>query len=488
MSSNDRFENFKFMWQKESTRWSTNYVDIQLDSYDNICCVIMQVFPLSQPKDNQKATEYRNEGNKAFSKEDWNEAMRLYNKSLCFAEWRTENMALAYANRSTCFLKLGKFKECLIDIELAKKANYPKCKMSKLEARKAECSRHVENSEQSDSFQPKLSFERSEKFPSMANILEIKRNEMYGRHIVTKEDISVGQTVLIEKSFVKNAILAKDFRCNICVRSHTNLVPCSSCTANLFCVDECENHRLHSIECGLITKTDLGLNDCHKLVLRSIITAISTIPSVGCLMRYVEKTIVCGEPFRIPEYEPTDKLSRYRTFMELRFPESIETHENFIEGIHSVYHTLLRCRDIAAKFSTEKQKRFLKHLIAHHSAVIHYNSPASIEVTAFTHLTDLQPLMASYFNHSCEPNIVTFAHDDLHVAVAVRPIKQGEQLFVSYLGTEVYQTIESRQTKIFKHYGFKCTCELCKSQATLPIKDNIANTIANNVYLTMGTN
>lgn len=46
--------------------------------------------------------------------------MEWYNKSMCFAKVRTEQMGLAYANRSSSFLNLKMYRKCLIDIEYAK--------------------------------------------------------------------------------------------------------------------------------------------------------------------------------------------------------------------------------------------------------------------------------------------------------------------------------------------------------------------------------
>lgn len=58
-------------------------------------------------KSNELSTKYRQEGNAKFTAKNWRFAMKYYNLSLRFAEIGTENVGLAYANRSHCFLKLG---------------------------------------------------------------------------------------------------------------------------------------------------------------------------------------------------------------------------------------------------------------------------------------------------------------------------------------------------------------------------------------------
>ncbi len=48
-------------------------------------------------------------------------------------------MALAFANRSACYQKMGRFQVALRDIELALSSGYPEDKAFKLLERKAEC-------------------------------------------------------------------------------------------------------------------------------------------------------------------------------------------------------------------------------------------------------------------------------------------------------------------------------------------------------------
>lgn len=425
-----RFESFKVMWQKESKKKDALYVDIRaprdaksstysLSNYEAVKKLIEV-----QPKDNELSTKYRKEGNGAFAEKNWSTAARLYNKSLCFAETGTQNEAFAYANRANCFFNVGEYEKCLVDIELAKKANYPQQMMLKLDTRKAECFKRILFGEQRIPHQPKLTFKPHDKFPSMANVLEIKKDDKFGRHIVTNEDIDVGNIVLIEKSYVSKAMVFKLGRCNICLKSDTNLVPCKKCTTDLFCVGECENHYLHEFECGMATNPIEAISDAHVHVLRSILNAIHTVPNVDSLMEFVEE-VIAGEPMRVPEHEPTDNLSKYRVFLELSFSDFFETFSMFKPRIHLIYKALTEHPSIDGMFPAEKHKRFLKHLIAHHTAAIHFNSRTSLDVFDSLFTNDLQPLIASYFNHSCGPNVATVIFDDLQVAIAIRPIKKG---------------------------------------------------------------
>lgn len=70
-------------------------------------------------KSDEAATSDRDSGNQYFAKKMFREAMDFYNKSLCFAENGSENISLAYSNRSACFFNMGMYSNCLVDIELA---------------------------------------------------------------------------------------------------------------------------------------------------------------------------------------------------------------------------------------------------------------------------------------------------------------------------------------------------------------------------------
>lgn len=73
-------------------------------------------------------------------------------------------------------------------------------------------------------------------------------------------------------------------------------------------------------------------------------------------------------------------------------------------------------------------------------------------------------LLASLFNHSCEPSVnVTFPRNDgTAVFSAARPIAKGEQLTISYL--DVDQRVDVRQSYLSFAYGFRCQCEKCRDE------------------------
>lgn len=73
-------------------------------------------------------------------------------------------------------------------------------------------------------------------------------------------------------------------------------------------------------------------------------------------------------------------------------------------------------------------------------------------------------LLASLFNHSCEPcvNVGFPGNDGTAVFTAARRISAGEQLFISYGDTE--QEVSIRQEYLAFAYGFRCSCPRCQEE------------------------
>lgn len=70
---------------------------------------------------------------------------------------------------------------------------------------------------------------------------------------------------------------------------------------------------------------------------------------------------------------------------------------------------------------------------------------------------------ASLFNHSCYPNVAHVIVDNKLVFIVARPIKAGEQLFVTYGPRYSTDVISMRQARL-SLYGFNCDCVACANK------------------------
>eukprot|EP01064_Diplonema_japonicum_P031740 TRINITY_DN5769_c0_g4_i1.p1 TRINITY_DN5769_c0_g4~~TRINITY_DN5769_c0_g4_i1.p1 ORF type:complete len:416 (+),score=89.84 TRINITY_DN5769_c0_g4_i1:45-1250(+) len=75
--------------------------------------------------------------------------------------------------------------------------------------------------------------------------------------------------------------------------------------------------------------------------------------------------------------------------------------------------------------------------------------------------------VCSCFNHSCEPNIQVMYSDDNDetlVVHAIREIKKGDELCISYIDEDA--SYNTRQEQLRDHYLFTCICPKCTREST----------------------
>lgn len=102
----------------------------------------LKSLPVLQPlssKSTTKAVEFRTIGNCEYRHRNSIQALLNYTKSVAFAPTQSKELAYAYANRSAALLDLGRFHECLLDINRALRENYPDNLKKKLLDRKKTC-------------------------------------------------------------------------------------------------------------------------------------------------------------------------------------------------------------------------------------------------------------------------------------------------------------------------------------------------------------
>lgn len=193
------------LWQKESKKSNALYVDIsKMDEHlmadDEYFLKAMTVTSNDEPlpkKNDAESLKKRQQGNELYTKRKWIEAIEKYNESLCYAKAGSQNASLAYANRSAVFFHMKQFDRCLKDIELAKKAGYPADLRQKLDQRKADCLKLIDEGAQCVDTLVKLSYEADEKFPCLANVLHIEKDANGKCKVFAKDDIDVGKTILL---------------------------------------------------------------------------------------------------------------------------------------------------------------------------------------------------------------------------------------------------------------------------------------------------
>ena len=77
----------------------------------------------------------------------------------------------------------------------------------------------------------------------------------------------------------------------------------------------------------------------------------------------------------------------------------------------------------------------------------------------------------SFFNHSCEPNCFYFGIANMLIVKAIKDIKKGEELTVSYIEPKPMML---RKNELLK-WDFTCDCKYCKQEAEICDKDEYFN-------------
>lgn len=89
---------------------------------------------------------------------------------------------------------------------------------------------------------------------------------------------------------------------------------------------------------------------------------------------------------------------------------------------------------------------------------LHSTAAASVEGEAG--VGNAMYMLASFYNHSCEPNVNIVWKDNAEgKIVALRDIESEEELRLCYLDASM--SYEARQKILYEGYGFHCDCPRC---------------------------
>lgn len=413
----------------------------------------MQTEPAKKsPKIDAVSMQIRNEGNHLLVESgDLDGEILKFNKAILVAEARSENMGICYANRAACLMRLKKYSLCLGDIELAKRNGYPFRLFAKLDERKAKCLSSMRESEgvkEKKGAEAKLRFAPNEKKAYFANGIEVTHSQYGDCHIVTKRNLEIGQTIIVEEPYEFIHEYPYDYRqCANCFKCDVNLIPCRKCIVVMFCSQECydEGHeKFHNIECGVIHRFTLW-EPFRRLVFRTIILAIKTFGTVQALMDAID---LFNKEKKIDDTNAAKR--NYFEFFVARqdFVNRPREQEYRILVFHSyIQRVITKESNLKTMFSSRKYQRFLGHLILHHLYVLNRNVVIANNFAEHTYRAELGvfhfrlgkvfghgiALDGMHIRHSCVPNVARIFVGKQIIYKVIRPIQSGEELFVPYM-------------------------------------------------------
>jgi hypothetical protein len=423
-------------------------------------------------KSNKIADECRIIGNKLYSQRNFFDALVKYNESLCFAQDGSEAIGLAYANRSAVYFEMKLYEKCLKNIELAKLNGYPEKNFHILDKRSQKC--HEFKSEQQqvtvmeNPFEfVKLSYKENPRLPFVVNCLELKQSEVFGRYIVTTQDLNVGDILAIEEPHFK--VIKSDSRyescpemnkyqrCSVCLKDNLmDLIPCPYCISSefffkffsiwrlqinflftaMFCSEECMDYAMksyHNYECGIIEillKTGI-----MQMAMRVFFQALNMFDgSVEDLQNFLTNFENSSTSVYDFDFSKSNRDTAAKQYLLSAFCLARSEKSSMIESPEVMFRINTQLLDIWNQYS-EFIEFFIARAIQLYDCNFHgicgwsiqksYNiEPQMIGVGCYT--------FASLINHSCAPNINRCYVYDKVVIMVDKPIKKGEQIFDCY--------------------------------------------------------
>ncbi|KAG4068973.1 hypothetical protein HA402_009609 [Bradysia odoriphaga] len=429
------------LWEKEIHNENNVYVDLLRNiEYPR------KHYRVHRRKDNKISMQLRLDGNEKYSQGDFEGALLKYNESACMAENKSEHLGLSYANRSQCFYKLELYQRCLVDIELARESGYPINLISKLDNRKEECEKHLKAG--------KIEKANSE-WEDTVRSFKIETDDEYGRLARATRDIEIGETVLIEKAYIRTVNSEQSNECTNCGSRRRNFVPCQKCADAMYCCAACAENNFHRIECDMIIGT-MENREYLGFIIRSVVIGISNFSNITEMTQFVENARSSSVT---SSHYPQSSKSKYSFFLKLSMPSSLSFVEGLIKEAYFIFHAIIDSSHFNNKFTTITDKRFLMHLIVHHAIILQTNAFEFEEDEQAVHELCLY---TSMFNHSCLPNIAKLSNGNLSVCKSILRIKKGDQIFLTYLQEDAFHMTEKqRNDQLQKKYEFRCKCKLC---------------------------
>lgn len=438
---------------------------------------------LKQMKSNAIADSYREAGNKFYAKKQFLDALEAYNKSLCFAEVKSVAIGLAYANRSAVFYELSLFDNCLHNIQLAKQNNYPADKMGKLDKRIETCLEMMNNKVNTQDMSVsvgaeyfKLTRKANETLPYIADCLELKCDDKFGRYIITTSDLKPGDVVCIEEPFSKLLLPAQCYKyCANCLKDNfLDLIACDSCTSTMFCSDVCAKigqEKFHVYECPVVDKLNSLCTKILRIAVRTFFEALDVcngnIQDLKALIKENEGSTVTVFDFD----EPLKRSNVLRAVDALATNESLRDNPDLFQrsGIVAVITNLMLTTDkLSNLLDSEDDKNFFRSFVLKQTqlAACNYhglfNGVAKLsDLEANTQCGSASFPFCSLINHSCAPNLVRVTSGSKNHVLINRPISAGGQLFDNYGFHHCLETYPERQASLQSQYHFKCNCEAC---------------------------
>ncbi|KAH8319838.1 hypothetical protein KR074_007364 [Drosophila pseudoananassae] len=455
-----------------------NFVEHALIDFKYMEKIFLNV-TLREDKCNKRSVEFRMLGNEQFSLKNrkYFQALELYNKSICYAEPNSEHLSIGYANRSAVLFEWKRYRECLANIELARKANYPARLSHKLDKRERDCQQLLEQQPPDVvPFEFKMNFETHAQVPYIADCLELRESADEGRFIVTNRDLVVGDLVAVEQPFCSTLLTPMRYiRCVTCKReNYLTLIPCDSCCSVMFCSEDCKQQAMstfHRFECPIIDFLQRMFNKIHGIALRTTLAALDLYPTIEELMAFCDQPENQHKCAFDLDYGQLTRQEQYRAIHGMVTNQHLRSVSDLFQRsvvCAILKHFIIEYTPLKDHLGGEDGRNFFTDLLFRHLQTSPSNMHGIDLVEQVNETKDDQThssgayAFLSLLNHSCAPNTLRIYEGTKAYLFVLRPIKAGNVLYDNYGAHFAIFSKQKRKDTLSMQYRFDCKCEGCE--------------------------
>ena len=329
---------------------------------------------------------------------------------------------------------------------------------------------------------------------------QIQSSRSQGRYLIASSSLSQSECVLTSRSFAFGIFDSYRKRlCAQCLKSAESTHPhrCSHCDSFYYCSLACRDahqgpldHPLHhSLICSLLRKLATFKCPQHEKSVLKLVTMVLyqrqldsngwTRNEMTDLERFVDLDLETSQEDSSLELTmDEDSVSQMDTPKRPTWTDAIALQSHFHEWTISdqkdwkksqkfIIPLLVSASLLDKSDSDEKHVEELMHWVSRIESNGFGLWSSGKNITCMGRA--LFPL-ASYFNHSCDPNctceqsgdvLKVFTNCDIHAGIFLgqRLTCIGEELTISYIDTNL--PFQARQAKLSEDYFFKCGCTRC---------------------------
>ncbi|KAK9298502.1 hypothetical protein QLX08_008182 [Tetragonisca angustula] len=410
-----------------------------------VCLWLDNHYDRRECKSTAKAQAFKKMGNKEFQEKNYNKSIESYTKCALYASINSCELPVAMANRSASLFYLGRYDDCIKNIQLAIKLNYPKQLQYKLYLRLLHC------------------------------YLKL------GKQQLAEETLAMIQKMIHDSDYIAPSmkgfvLLSHDTHslCPHCICSNTDIpVPCTTCVNNFYCNDYCLTEAWSSYHCWECPGSQMELwkeIGIGHLALKVLLTCTTTTDKVkfnemqNLVTNFDKLSMDDLRIYGITAIMLTIYLSKYTDFFETNNLEDC-LMSKFSDNSFNMNFNILTSND-KQLYVSSLLLRYILQLIGNGHAITKSNTLLNNDSSMNEQdivATGIYP-SASMMNHSCDPNIINIFMNQYLIIRASKDIAKDEEIFNCYGPNYRYMTTEDRQKILKSQYCFTCKCTAC----TLP--------------------